>query len=78
MVQAKSIDDPVTTRVAVDRLKYIIERHKEETIFDYHVADLLRISKDVLATSIHRNVSISDHVLKLCARTGLDPMKLLF
>lgn len=81
----KPIDEVVSACEAIERLKKTLRRAQGERdsgsieLNDGDIAGLFRISQSALSRLRTRNGDkIQIYVLKLCARTGLDPMKLLF
>jgi len=69
------MDDFVSFREMVERIKWSIKRDR---VWDYEVADMLGISRQNFPSCIKRNTPPIDKILKLCFRTGLDPMKICF
>ncbi|DAB29342.1 MAG TPA: hypothetical protein CFH84_10065 [Sulfurimonas sp. UBA12504] len=66
------------TREMVERIKDIISLpSKEEKIYDWHVACVLRISDARLATMKKRNTPPLREIILFCDRCGLDPMKIV-
>ena len=72
------MDEFVTVSEMIDRIKDVACKHVDGIVFDYHVADLLKIRDIGLASAKKRNHPPLKHILKFCYRTGLDPMKILF
>lgn len=77
----KAADEFVSTEEVLERIKDILSTKigNEKKIFDRDVAEFLGIEYQKLATAKSRNSSsLYKSILKMCARTGLDPIKLLF
>lgn len=76
----KQIDEIVSTHEVVERIRFSLRHlNNDEPLSLGKVAGLLQVSEGVLSKLRTRNSEkIYLYVLKLCARTGLDPMKILF
>jgi hypothetical protein len=76
----KAVDEFVSTNEIVERIKDAIStKVGNKKVFDQDVADLLNIPRKSFGCVKKRGYPIFYlEVIKLCYRTGLDPMKLLF
>jgi len=76
----KAVDEFVTTNEIIERIKDVIStKIGNKKVFDYDVADLLNIPIKSFGCVKKRGYpNFYLEVIKMCARTGLDPMKLLF
>lgn len=72
------MDEFVTVSEMIDRIKDVACKHVDGIVFDYYVADLLRMQSLALASAKKRNLPPLKQILLFCNRTGLDPMKILF
>lgn len=76
----KAVDEFATAKDIVERIKDVIStKVGDRKVFDKDVADLLNIPRKSFGCVKKRGYPMFYiEVMKLCARTGLDPMKLLF
>lgn len=76
----KAADEFVCHDEIIERIKDIVSRHNGGAIvFDADIEEILRIPKNRLGyVKARSSKTLYIDVLKFCARTGLDPMKLLF
>lgn len=76
----KSLDEFASHDEIIDRIKDIVSRSNGGgKVFDADIEGLLRMSVNQLGCiKARQSQRLYINVLKLCARTGLDPMKLLF
>jgi len=76
----KAADEFVSNTEVIKRIKDILStKIGDKKVFDKDVAEFIGISWKTLASVKRREYPIFYRViLKMCARTGLDPMKLLF
>ncbi|PHM18065.1 MAG: hypothetical protein CJD30_03640 [Sulfuricurvum sp. PD_MW2] len=76
----KAVDEFASHDEIIDRIKDIVSRNNGgRMVFDADIEGILRLPKNHLGCVKKRvQKTLYIDVLKLCARTGLDPMKLLF
>lgn len=76
----KAVDEFATSNEIVERIKDIIStKLGDKKVFDNDVADLLNIPRKTFGCIKKRGSPVFYmEVIKMCRRTGLDPMKLLF
>lgn len=76
----KPIDKFVNAVELMERIKSVISPYLgNKKVSDGDIALLLRVSQSSISTLRKRNSDVLRClVMKMCARTGLDPMKLLF
>lgn len=75
----KAADEFVSHDEIINRIKDIVSRNKEGIVFDADIEIIVGVPKNGLSKIKSRgSKNFYIQVLKLCARTGLDPMKLLF
>lgn len=76
----KAVDEFASHDEIIDRIKDIVSRSNGGAkVFDADIEGLFRMSVNQLGyIKLRQSQRLYMDVLKLCARTGLDPMKLLF
>lgn len=76
----KAVDEFVPNTEVIERIKDILStKVGNKKVFDKDVAEFIGVTWQTLASTKRRNYPTFHRViLKMCARTGLDPMKLLF
>lgn len=76
----KAVDEFVPNTEVIERIKDILStKIGNKKVFDKDVAELIGVPWQTLASIKRRKYpAFYKVVLKMCARTGLDPMKLLF
>ncbi len=76
----KPIDEFVNAMELMERIKSVISPYLgNKKVSDGDIALLLRVSQSSISTLRKRNSDVLRClVMKMCARKGLDPMKLLF
>lgn len=76
----KPIDEFVNAVELMERIKSVVSPYLgNKKVSDGDIALLLRVSQSSISTLRKRNSDVLRVlVMKMCARTGLDPMKLLF
>lgn len=76
----KAVDEFVSHDEIIERIKDIVSRNNGGArVFDADIEGILRLPKNHLGcVKARTSKTLYIDVLRLCARTGLDPMKLLF
>jgi|GEM_PF-4167935 len=76
----KAVDEFVSNAEIIERIKDILStKIGNKKVLDQDVASFVGVTWQVLASAKSRNYpSFHNDILKMCARTGLNPMKLLF
>lgn len=76
----KAADEFVSNAEVIERIKDILStKVGNKKVFDKDVAEFIGINQYSLASAKKRNYpTFCRVILKMCARTGVDPMKLLF
>lgn len=76
----KPIDEFVNAVELMERIKSVVSPYLgNKKVSDGDIALLLRVSQSSISTLRKRNSDVLRVlVIKMCARTGLDPMKILF
>lgn len=69
------IDEFLSVRDMIDRIK---RQMPIEDPTDMQVANLLGVPQPTLAAWLRREKKPLAEILRLCQRTGLDPMKIFF
>mgnify|MGYP006921639983 CR=1 FL=1 len=73
------MDEFITTRDMVERIKDIVEPHNNgKKVFDGDVAGLLKIEPGNLATMIKRNRPPIVEIVQWCYRTGRNVNEIVF
>ena len=66
-----------TTREAIERIKDILSNHIKGRVYDWHVADSLRLSYANLATMKSRDTIPLKEITLFCDRCGINPLKIV-
>jgi len=76
----KAVDEFVSHDEIIERIKDIVSRNNGGgRVFDADIEGILKLPVNYLGTvKARESKTLYIDVLRLCARTGLDPMKLLF
>ena len=70
--------DLCTTEEMTEKIKNILSKHiTNHKVYDWHVADILHISSENLATIKKRDKPPLKEIILFCDRCGLDPMKII-